>query len=105
MHRPLRCVPVGPRLRALRGCARRGLVAEFAILGLLAGTVGGFGATLVGYVLAVFVFNLDYTINPWVVVAGTIAATSVVTLMGPWVCRRELRAPPWQVLRNAGGAV
>ena len=48
----------------------QGIAVEFVALGSLAGALAAFGATAVGFVMAEQVFKLDYTIDPWLWLAG-----------------------------------
>ncbi|MCI0664303.1 MAG: hypothetical protein L0220_24860, partial [Acidobacteria bacterium] len=78
-----------------------GLAAEFLALGLVAGLLGAAGATLVGYVLAVAVFDLDYRFNPWLVPIGLFMGAISVALVGVLATRSSLRDPPIATLRKA----
>ena len=44
--------------------------AEFAALGLIAGTLAAAGSTAIGYAIAEFVFQFPYRINTWIWIAG-----------------------------------
>ncbi len=91
-------------LRAL-GADRRqivaGLVAEFAVLGLLAGGVGAVAADVTGFALARFVLDIPYHFNPQVWLTGVIAGTLAVAAVGVVVTRRLRTAPPWLALRES----
>ncbi|MEO5573802.1 MAG: FtsX-like permease family protein [Gammaproteobacteria bacterium] len=90
-------------LRAL-GASRRqllqGLVAEFTVLGLLSGWVAALAASALGYILAKQVFNLSYTFNPGLWVAGMLVGVLGVGLVSTLGIRSILRQPPLQTLRE-----
>jgi putative ABC transport system permease protein len=77
------------------------LAAEFAVLGTLAGLVGAVGATVLTYVLATEVFNLPFTVNHWVWIAGVAGGALVVAVAGLLGTRAVLKSPPWVALRAA----
>jgi putative ABC transport system permease protein len=76
--------------------------AEFAVLGLIAGLLGSFGATAIGWTLATRVFQLDFVWNAWIWVAGP--ALGLVCIVGnAWAgARAALSRPPMAALREAG---
>jgi putative ABC transport system permease protein len=91
-------------LRALGAAGaelRTSLVTEFAALGALAGVVGAFGASTLTYILATRVFNLPFTMNYWLWVAGVVAGAIVVAAAGIIGTRAVLKAPPGIALRAA----
>ncbi len=90
-------------LGASRRRVLRGVLAEFATLGLLAGGLAASMATAVGYVLARQVFDLPWTANPWLWLAGTGLGAVGVALAG-WAATATLvSTPPAQVLRSRFG--
>ena len=90
-------------LRTL-GASRRtvlfGVAAEFSALGFLSGTLAAVGATTIGWVLASRIFSLDYTVDPWVWVAGLVAGTLLVGASGTLATRRVVNTPPIVTLRG-----
>jgi putative ABC transport system permease protein len=90
-------------LRALGASQRQllqGLLAEFALLGLLSGLIASLSASLVAYVLATQIFHLPYHFNPWLVLTGAmlgVIGTGLVSALG---LRAVLRSPPLQTLRE-----
>jgi putative ABC transport system permease protein len=88
------------------GASRRQLalsqLTEFALIGLLAGSVAALSATGLAYVLATRVFNLPYLFNPWLWIVALAAGGVGVTLAGWLGTRGVLRQPPLQTLRNLG---
>lgn len=91
-------------LRALGASSRtitQGLLAEFAVLGGLAGSVAAFAAQALAWVLATQVLELPYGPKPLVWLIGAGSGAAVVTLAGWLSLRGVLRTPPRLVL--AGG--
>lgn len=91
-------------LRAL-GASRKQLsraqIAEMFCIGALAGLLAAIGASVIGWVLARYAFEFDYTVSPWVFVGG-IAGGSAAALIGGWFgLRGVLQTPPLATLREA----
>lgn len=89
-------------LRTLGACnaqLRAALLAEFAVLGLMAGVLAGAGATGIGWALGHFVFKLPYAPNLLPLGVGAVAGVLVVTLAGWLGTRRLLSQPPLVSLR------
>jgi putative ABC transport system permease protein len=91
-------------LRAL-GATRKQLSqaqwVEFALVGGLAGLLGATGAAAVGWSLARYVFNFEWSFSPAVWLAG-LAAGAVCAFIGGWIgLRNVLNQPPLQTLREA----
>lgn len=89
---------LGASRRQLRGAQ----VAEFLLLGALAGFVAATGATVTGYVLASRVFDIPFNFNPWVWLYGIGGGAIAVTLAGWLGTRSTLRQPPLAILRQLG---
>jgi putative ABC transport system permease protein len=87
-------------LGASRGTVLQGVAAEFSALGFLSGTLAAFGATGVGWVIAREVFTLEYTLDPWVWVAGLLCGTILVGLSGTLATRSVINTPPIVTLRD-----
>jgi putative ABC transport system permease protein len=90
-------------LRALGARASvvtRGLVAEYAVLGLLAGTVAAIAAQAIAWALAENVFQIPYGLRPMLWLAGAGAGALVVTALGWLSLRGTLKTPPHTVLRG-----
>jgi putative ABC transport system permease protein len=87
-------------LGASRAHILKGLAAEFVAIGLLAGLLAAFAANLAGLVLARQVFQLDYTFDPWLWIAGPAAGAFGVGLFGILGARFVLNRPPMQSLRE-----
>lgn len=89
-------------LGASRGIILRGLLAEYAGLGLLAGSVAATVAQLGAWILAEQVFRLEYGLRPmfWLVGAG--GGALLVMGLGWLTLRNSLNTPPKDVLAMAG---
>ncbi len=93
-------------LRAL-GARKRivfsGVMAEFAALGAAAGILASAGASILAAVLATQLFDLPYTFNPLLWVAGVAAGLLVVCASGYFAARSAINSAPVDVLRGAPG--
>ena len=91
-------------LRTLGASRRRvlaSLVVEFVSLGVLAGLLAALIASGVAYLLAVRVFELEFTFDPFVVGAGLVAGGVLVGLSGVLATYSVVRQPPAGVLAQA----
>ena len=90
-------------LRTL-GASRRvvlaGVASEFTALGMLSGTLAALGATVVGWLLATQLFDLEYTLDPWVWVIGLAAGVVIVGGAGTFAARSVINHPPISTLRQ-----
>ena len=77
-------------------------VAEFLVLGALAGVLAATGATAVGYFLSDRVFQIPFAANPLVWVYGLVGGAGCVTLAGWLGTRGTARRPPLEVIRQLG---
>lgn len=90
-------------LRALGGSRRlvfTGVLAEFLLLGLLAGTLAAAGASFTGWLLAREVFEIEWQLNPWLwplAVGGGMLLVGGAGLAATW---RVVGQSPMQVLRR-----
>jgi putative ABC transport system permease protein len=87
-------------LGASRLTVLQGVAAEFSALGFLSGTLAAMGATGIGFVLARRLFSLEYTLDPWVWVAGLVCGTVLVGLSGTLATRSVINTPPIVTLRD-----
>jgi putative ABC transport system permease protein len=87
-------------LGASRRTVLNGVAAEFSALGFLSGTLAAVGATAIGWVLAVRLFALQYTLDPWVWVVGLVCGTLLVGISGTLATRRVVNTPPIVTLRE-----
>jgi len=89
-------------LGASQAQLRAAQIAEFLVLGALAGLLAAAGATAIAYVLSDHVFQIPFAWNPLVWLYGLGGGALVVTLAG-WVGTRDIaRHPPLEVIRQLG---
>lgn len=87
-------------LGAGRGDVYKSLIAEFAVLGGVAGTVAAIAAFLVGKIVAEKFFDLSYSFDISLWFTGTLAGALVVGVAGILGTRRVVSTPPWTTLRE-----
>lgn len=87
-------------LGASRAQLTRAHLAEFAVIGMLAGLIAAAGASGLGYVLAVKVLNLSYNWSPLAWLAGVGLGGAGIALAGYFGTRRVMATPPMRVLRE-----
>ena len=75
--------------------------AELLGVGALAGTLAAAAAMGVGWALARYVFEFNWTAAPWVPLAGAVAGALLAWGAGWWGLRDVLRRPVVQTLRSA----
>ena len=71
------------------------------LLGAAAGILAAAGASILAAVVAVQLFELPYSFNPLIWVAGVGAGVFVVCLSGFFAARGAVNAAPVDVLRGA----
>jgi putative ABC transport system permease protein len=73
---------------------------EFTLVGSLAGLLAASGAAVIGWTLARFVFNFEWTFSPVVWLVGLLIGAACAFL-GGWVGLRNVLNPsPLQTLRG-----
>jgi len=87
-------------LGANKGVILKSLLAEFAVLGLLAGLLAALAATLLGHALATYVFEFPYRASPLLWLLGSGAGLVGVGAAGLLGARSVLKRPPLQSLRE-----
>ena len=75
--------------------------AELAGVGLLAGFLASMVATAVGWALAHYVFEFEWTVSLWVPLAGALSGALLALAAGWWGLRDVLRRPVMDTLRRA----
>ncbi|MCP3671472.1 MAG: hypothetical protein GY814_13785, partial [Gammaproteobacteria bacterium] len=66
----------------------------------LAGLLAAVAASLLGYLLTTQLFELVYSFNPWIWLAGIISGAVGVGIAGVLGVGPTLNSPPLQVLRH-----
>ena len=88
---------VGARASLLRQVQR----AELVGVGLLAGFLASVVAAAVGWALAKYVFEFEWTVSLWVPLVGALAGAVLALGAGWWGLREVLRRPVVETLRRA----
>jgi len=86
-------------LGASRGTVWKGVLSEFATLGLLSGLLAALGASLAGEFVATQILQLSYGFDPWVFVVGLLGGALVVGGSGWLATRSVVNQPPLVTLR------
>jgi putative ABC transport system permease protein len=89
-------------LGASRAQLTRAHLAEFAVIGALAGLIAAAGASGLGYVLAVKVLNVSYNFSPLAWLVGVVCGSAGIAIAGYLGTRHVLATPPMRVLRELG---
>ena len=88
-------------LGANRSTVLKGLLAEFAALGVLSGGLAAAGASIAGVFVASKVLQIEYTPDPWVWFYGLVGGGLLVCLAGWLATRSVVNQPPVLTLRSA----
>ena len=75
--------------------------AELVGVGLLAGLLASLAAVAVGWAMARWAFEFDWTAPAWVPLAGSAVGGVLALLAGWWSLREVLRRPVVETLRRA----
>jgi putative ABC transport system permease protein len=86
-------------LGASRRTVLQGVLAEFAVLGVMAGLIAAAGASLAAYWLTRRVLDLPYEFSPWACLAAVLGGGGVVMASGWLATRSVVRQPPLTTLR------
>ncbi|MEH6550185.1 MAG: FtsX-like permease family protein [Pseudomonadales bacterium] len=87
---------LGAQTRLIMG----GLAIEFILLGLVAGVLGAAGAELVGALVQIYSFDMEYSPQPIVWLLGPVAGMVLIGGLGVLASRKVVRQPPLLVLRE-----
>jgi putative ABC transport system permease protein len=88
-------------LGASRGTVLKGLLSEFATLGVLSGVLAATGASIAGLFIARNMLQISYTLDPWVWFYGLFGGGLLVCLAGWLATRSVVNQPPVLTLRGA----
>lgn len=86
---------------ASSGLLRQVQRAELAGVGALAGILAALVSGVVGWALARYAFNFEWTLTWWLLPAGAVSGALLAWLAGWWGLRAVLRRPVVQTLRQA----
>jgi putative ABC transport system permease protein len=75
------------------------LAVEYGLLGFLAGVIGSAGALVLSWAVSAFVLDVPWQPTPGPVVAGVLASSALVTLVGILASLDVLRRKPLATLR------
>jgi putative ABC transport system permease protein len=87
---------LGAQTRLISG----GLALEFGLLGLIAGVLAAAGAELMAGLVLVNSFDMEYSPQPAIWLAGPISGALLVGLLGYIASRKAVSQPPLLVLRD-----
>jgi putative ABC transport system permease protein len=88
-------------LGANRSTVLKGLLAEFATLGVLSGVLAATGASIAGVYVAKRVLQIPYALDPMVWVYGLVGGGLLVCFAGWLVTRSVVNQPPVLTLRGS----
>jgi putative ABC transport system permease protein len=88
-------------LGARRATVLKGLLSEFAMLGVLSGALAATGASVAGMYIARKVLQIPYEFDPWVWVYGLVGGGLLVCFAGWLATRSVVNQPPVLTLRGA----
>jgi putative ABC transport system permease protein len=74
---------------------------ELVGVGLLAGFLASIVASVVGWGLARYVFDFEWTASPWVLLGGALAGAALALAAGWWGLREVLNRPVIETLRRS----
>jgi len=87
-------------LGAQRSTVLKGLLAEFAALGVLSGALAAAGASIAGVYIATRVLQIPYSADPWVWIYGLAGGGLLVCFAGWLATRSVVNQPPVLTLRG-----
>jgi putative ABC transport system permease protein len=89
-------------LGASRRTVLRGVLAEFAALGVLSGFIAAAGASVAAFFLTTRILDLRYVFSPWACLVGLLGGALIVVASGWLATRSVVRQPPLVTLRADG---
>lgn len=88
-------------LGARRSWILKGNLAEFSLMGMIAGGIAGLAAMLTAHFLAQEVFKFEYAFTPVPVMIGLIAGTIFISVIGLLGTNKVLSQPPIDTFRQS----
>jgi putative ABC transport system permease protein len=88
-------------LGAQRGTVLKGLLSEFAMLGVLSGALAATGASIAGMYIARKVLQIPWQLDPWVWFYGLVGGGLLVSVAGWLATRSVVNQPPVLTLRGS----
>jgi len=85
---------------AVRRQLQRAQIFELSGIGTMAGLLGGFGASGIGWLLAHQVLHFEYRLSAWPFAVGIAMGAACAIAGGSLALRRVIATPPWIVLRE-----
>lgn len=87
-------------LGATRGLLARSFAVEYAVLGAVGGLLGTGLASALSWAVLTFLFDLSWSMQPWILLAGCCATIALTVTVGCLSTFRILGQPPLTVLRH-----
>jgi putative ABC transport system permease protein len=87
-------------LGAQRSTVLKGLLSEFATLGVLSGLLAATGASIAGLLISRLMLQVEYTLDPWVWLYGIVGGGLLVCAAGWLATRSVVHQPPVLTLRG-----
>jgi len=87
-------------LGARRGTLATILLAEYGLLGLLAGLIGAVFATALSFAVSKYIFNIDWQFDASLTIAGVVITAALVTAVGALASFDVLFRKPLATLRS-----
>ncbi len=75
-------------------------VLEFSLMGVLIGLFAAIFASISGWIISVYFFDIDYQFSPAIWVYSLVSATLVLTIAGTLVSRKVYNISPMRILRT-----
>jgi putative ABC transport system permease protein len=88
-------------LGARRSTVLKGLLSEFAMLGVLAGALAATGASVAGMYIARNILQIPWQLDPWVWFYGLVGGGLLVCVAGWLATRSVVNQPPVLTLRGS----
>lgn len=74
-------------------------IAEFSLMGLVIGIIAAALASLIGWIVSHYLFNIIYTFNPWLWIIALFSSVLLLTLTGLLAVKNTYNSSPVKLLR------